>query len=220
MPEYEDDVEITSPPYPNVASRAPNLFKLVREFYDWLGEQSHQLVVDVDRHVDQFMSGEEEYRNAHDFQKFVKSALGKKPSCGTFAQWSQLGVVDHYNVWSTLRNLREAWDVVIRDHETEWRELRAFPCRLQVLVTAVHFAGDVFLTSEVREMRVEAEKAKREKLFNGIRQQISAILHKSGFSQLQINVNGETVNTDNDEPKTDDNTDDPANEIDDEDPKA
>ena len=69
-------------------------------------------------------------------------------------------------------------------------------------------------------MRVEAEKAKREKLFNGIRQQISAILHKSGFSQLQINVNGETVNTDNDEPKTDDNTDDPANEIDDEDPKA
>ena len=83
MPEYEDDVEITSPPYPNVASRAPNLFKLVREFYDWLGEQSHQLVVDVDRHVDQFMSGEEEYRNAHDFQKFVKSALGKKPSCGS-----------------------------------------------------------------------------------------------------------------------------------------
>lgn len=123
MPEQD----IVSPPFPRGSPPAAQLYNTMQELRDWV-LANREAVADAG-------------------QVPVPREL---PELRVF---TQLGVVTHFSHIAYLRQLREAWDHLVREYEDAWDCRACLQQRAVLVAGAAHFLNEAFLDNETREAR-------------------------------------------------------------------
>lgn len=124
-----------SPPYPTMATTSPGLYQHLRLLRAW--------VIETQAYLQDLVP-----------QKVVES-FAEPPSLGTVAIWENVGVIDKYSLLMYLRQIREGWDYILREHEDSWECKLALRKQVGLVETACSVLADAFVTAEVREMKEE-----------------------------------------------------------------
>ena len=149
MNNYEPDESIIdNPPYPNLDTTAPSLARTLSELRDWVEGQipfarwaaeefGHpSTTVSASTHLPEFVPTEH------------ASVL------------QMVSLTDLVAVLRQVRLLREQWDSVVRQYETDWLSKTAVAARLQLVAAAVNLLQAATRTPE--EWQAISQKARKE----------------------------------------------------------
>lgn len=146
-------MQIDSPPYPKFSCNPANLFKSLCELHEWVSEQWDWANLEATR------------LHAPD-SPFVPK-LGLKPGAQGVERFNHLAVSDMYSSWRALRGVRERFDDLVRNFETdeEWESDASIYHRITVAKAAAMLLTVAFLDHEKREAKDMAEENKMRKAF-------------------------------------------------------
>lgn len=108
------------------------LFQICREFRDWLEQES----------------GSVHLEGGFDCCKKVR----KLPK---MEQFLNLGFIQHTVIWTSLRNLRETYDGIVRANDDNWEGKAAFRLRHMAVQQGILILEYAFLPREVMEAKME-----------------------------------------------------------------
>lgn len=147
------DEEIESPPYPGEGSTTDLMYDRLKELRDW--------VLRCRTELNEF-AGTEAVPNPKKFPK--KEIYATQP------------VLVQFQHFMMMRNIREAWDELLRDHEDSWSSKMAIRRRMMLVTTAADMLSEAFVPFEVREARAEQQMVKTQKRFKFLRRYMDQIL--------------------------------------------
>lgn len=131
--------DITSPPYPGVATLSSPLYHHLVDLRGWVQVQMKMLYDVIPEIVDK------------------ATVLDKLE---TEKAWEGVSVANRYAVLQSIRYIREAWDSIFRDHEDAWDSILSLKKRFLLANSAIGLLNEAFVSAEVRELkeqqRVEA----------------------------------------------------------------
>lgn len=164
-------MEIDSPPFSKNNASPKALFNSLRELYtwtanyrDWANAEAHRLVPSENG-------------------VFI-SDLGPAPTARTGELFLNLAVPDMFMSWQMLRKIREKYDNIVRNFETEedWNSDVCIYQRMQILKLAALLLSVAFLDYERREAKYhEAMKASRKEFLTELKRAIGGL--KSEFDK-------------------------------------
>lgn len=151
-------MEIDSPPFPKTSTNPTQLYHHLTELYDW-----------VKMHQD-WANMEASRLNAPE-QPFIPP-LGPYPPHKP-DHYLNLAVPDMFVSWQALRAIREKYDAIVRNYESE-DDWTSDPCifhRVNIVKTAALLLSMAFLDREKREAKeMELTKQHRKQFFNALKQ--------------------------------------------------
>lgn len=165
------DESISSPPFPGLATTTRGLYRDLIEMRAWLVSEQEQL-----KYV---IKGKYAQR------------LEEPDNVASENIWEGIGVIDKYTVLSRMRQLREGWDAVLREHEDSWDSQLARRRRFDLFMLAHYILKVAFVSPELREAREQ--------------RQYKAYIKKQQLIQKKLN---ELFHTDSEEFSSDDEDDD------------
>jgi len=141
------DDDILSPPYPSDGISADGLYQILKELKKWVNK----------------------YRDAHNKEigqeliPLVKDLPDKKAYIGQpiMTQWGHLLL---------LRRIRESWDDLIRNYESDWDDKLCIRHRVLMLQSAAILLNNAFMPYEHREARQQRELEEMQNMFTRIQQ--------------------------------------------------
>jgi hypothetical protein len=135
--------DVTSPPYPGLATLSPLLYQHLVSLRDWVQEQLGIL-----------------YKVIPEIVENATTLDGLEPE----KAWDGVSVSDKFVVLSNIRYIREAWDSIFREHEDTWDSTLSLQKRFLLVNSAIELLNESFVSAEVRELkeqqRVEAIAAR------------------------------------------------------------
>jgi hypothetical protein len=134
-------MDVSSPPYPSYSSLAPTLLRHIVDFREWWEDHREQL---------QIITGP-----TPDIDFDAPTPLPADSA------WDGVTVMDKARALTYLRNLREYWDAIIRDHEDAWESQMSVRRQVNILYMGRSFLNGVFLNPEEREAMYAKELAER-----------------------------------------------------------
>lgn len=131
-----DETEgVESPPYPPHTVTSPNLYNYLARLHEWLALQQGVLL-------------------AERVPAKLKSSLrDPPPNLASRSVWENVAIADKYAVLMYMRQIREGWDYVLREHEDSWDSLVALRKRYHLVMSGRQCLSEAFLNPEVRELR-------------------------------------------------------------------
>lgn len=151
------DESISSPPYPGLATGSRGLYRDLMELRTWLEEEQEQIKYKIKG-------------------KFA-SNLEKPDNMAAECVWEGVGVVDKYVVLHRMRQLREGWDGVLRDHEDTWDCKMALKRRYDLFMLAHYILREAFINPETREFREQKQFKDYMRKSKLIQQKLNELLH-------------------------------------------
>lgn len=164
MPEQE----IMSPPWPGEGSTTDLLYARLLELRDWISRYRDEL-------------------NESAGQDIIP-VLRKPPAKAVYAMQPVLLQFQHF---SYMRQIRAAWDALVRDWEEEWDSNGCLRQRSLVIRNAAEIFNDAFTPFEVREAQSVRQQERMQRRFERLRRRMDQI-----------------VGTDEDEDEDEDGSDD------------
>lgn len=141
------DCDIFSPPYPRQSCTTSQLRENLIELHNWVSEQ-------------------QDWANmkAAELAAPVTPWLVVIPAIPVTARFEQTAIADLFHTWQAVRQLREKFDDIVRNYETEdeWQSAPAIFFRLQLLRAAVEIISLASLSFEHREAKTQAEWERRQ----------------------------------------------------------
>lgn len=140
---------IDSPPYPKFSTSPSQLYHALTELYDWTLNQrewANMMASELGAPEDPFVP-----------------ALGRYPA-GDSDRYLHLSVPDMYMSWRAVRAIREKYDTIVRNYETEveWVSKPAIFHRIGIVKTSALLMSLCFLDTEKREAK-EADLVKKQR---------------------------------------------------------
>jgi hypothetical protein len=157
-------MEISSPPYPKNSASPRVLYANLRDLYLWTAEHRDWANLQARR------------LNAPE-SPFIPP-LGKEPLPGNDERFIELAVSDMFISWQALRKIRERYDDVVRNYESEddWQSDAGVFHRINIIKMAAMLLSVAFLEYERRE-------AKGQSLMTNARREFLLQLKKA-FSEI------------------------------------
>lgn len=173
------DEHVTSPPNPPITATSATLYRSLVGLRMWVVEQVDKIRQEVP-------------------QSYAKSLKDPAPIPNE-AVWGVVSVMDKYVALMYARMIRESWDEILREHETDWSDRIAVQKRFYLLHTVLHMLREAFVDHETREARHAQRMEDRHKQIQHYRQ----MLMESPFA-----FGVEPENLDDEEPEDDEEDDD------------
>ena len=128
---------ISSPPFPGEMPNASLLYRKLAGLRLWLVEQQEILRLRVPSQA--------------------ISKLVEPDNLAAETVWTNVSVPDQFGIFVALREIRELWDAVIREHDDSWDSQFCVRKRFAIVVRAQFVLNEAFVSSEAREMKREKE---------------------------------------------------------------
>ena len=153
------DCNIFSPPYPRQNCTTSQLRENLIELHNWVSVQRDWANM-----------------NAVELQAPVTPWLGVIPAIPVIARFEQTAIADLFHTWQSIRRLREKFDDIVRNYETEdeWQSTPAIFFRLELLRAAAEIITLASLSFEHREAKTQAEWERRQ---TAVLREIGRVLH-------------------------------------------
>jgi len=158
-------VEINSPPYPRTSCNLAELYYALRELHEWVEDHeawANMQAVELDAPETPFVPK---------LPALPPEELGKK-------RYMSQGIPDMFIVWQAVRVIREKYDDVVRNYESEedWESRAAIYYRITAVRSAALLVSLAFLDGEKREAKsAEIVKKGKKNLLKSIRKQLEDI---------------------------------------------
>jgi len=130
-----DVYDVQSPPFPRDIATVPRMLDYFRELKEWL---------------EHYQPWADELMMAQHDQKLFPDDL---PPIPDERHYLSVALVDMYQAWFGMRQLREYWDAMLRTHEESWDCQSAVIWRLRSFQIGIGIIDHAFVPPEVREMR-------------------------------------------------------------------
>ena len=124
---------IESPPYPGRGTTALTLYRYLHQLRKWVIVQINQLRDETPEHEELNV----EY----------------PPDLPGEAVWEIISVADQFTALSYARFIRESWDVLLREYETDWDTKICRKQRLMLIQSSCAALEEAFVDPETREAR-------------------------------------------------------------------
>ena len=143
--------EITSPPYPSETATIHTMLRHFGQLRDW--------VVDM-----RFWANET--AQAHGLTEDVVPDPETIPEVPDTNRYLMVSIVDIVVAYSSMRQLREQWDAMVRESEEDWNAKTAIVTRLRCIRWAWQILSTAFILPEVREAMAEKKRKQIEAAMN------------------------------------------------------
>ena len=158
-------MEINSPPYPRNSCIPTELYYALRKLHEWVEDHqawANMQAVELNAPETPFVPR---------LPALPPEALGKE-------RYMSQGTPDMFIVWQAVRAIREKYDDIVRNYESEedWESKAAIYYRITSVRSAALLVSLAFLDGEKREAKsVEIVKKGKKKLLKSIRKQLEDI---------------------------------------------
>ncbi len=164
--------ELGMPPYPVKLTHPVALYGMLVDLYAWVNEAR-----DVVNNVAAFYEAPEspylEQLGPPPTAHTGSSAFDEPFRQGDYQRFAKTGVSEMYMYWVSLREIRERFDSISREHETMWGKKAHWIHLCNLFRVASMLLSIVFLDNEKREAKLEQMKSERFKQIKGIIQNFS-----------------------------------------------
>jgi hypothetical protein len=146
-------MEIVSPPYPKNSTSPKDLYQALCELYAWTAEHRDWANMEANR-----LDAPE--------SPWIPE-MGSVPMPKDVSKFINLSVPDMFMSWQILRQIRERYDDVVRNYESEsdWQSNACIFHRINILRMASLLLSVAFLNSEQREAKDHEFKVKASREF-------------------------------------------------------
>lgn len=147
------DEELLSPPYPGDGTTTQLIYQRLKELREW-----------ANKYLDEIneLAGQEQIPPVKKFPRYE-----------VYASQPILIQFEHFVI---LRQIRESWDELIRDHEDSWDCRQALRRRAMLVSTAAFTLNEAFIPFEVREANTERKLEKLQKRFKHLRTYLNQVI--------------------------------------------
>lgn len=152
-----DNESISSPPYPGLATTSRGLYRDLIEMRAWLISEQEQIKYSIKG-------------------KYAQH-LEEPDNVASQDVWDGIGVIDKYVVLTRMRQLREGWDGVLREHEDSWDSQLAKRRRYDLLMLGHYILKEAFVSPELREAREQRQYKAYIKKSQMIQKKLNELLH-------------------------------------------
>ena len=158
-------MEINSPPYPRTSCNPATLYSTLRDLHEWVEDHqqwANMKAQELDAPEDPFVP---------ELPYLPVEAIGLE-------RYLTQGIPDMFIVWQAIRTVREKYDDIVRNYESEedWESRAAVFYRINAVRSAALLVSLAFMDGEKREAKsAEIVKQSKKKLLKSIREQLEDI---------------------------------------------